>query len=231
MNLYFLVEGKTERKVYPQWLEHLLLVDFSRINNASQANKSNYYLISVGGYPSILDNHLRSSVDEVNEQGNYDWLILVIDADDMTAQAKIAEVEQFIQAENIVINSSCHLHIITQKCCMETWFLGNSTVYPRNSDNADFINHSKFYDISQQDPELMTKPDWFNNGSISIYHEAYLRKMLAEKNIRYSKANPNEVGEKHYLEQLQKRVEETNHLSSLRSLFNFCESISAQNLA
>ena len=24
MNLYFLVEGKTEKKVYPQWLSHLI---------------------------------------------------------------------------------------------------------------------------------------------------------------------------------------------------------------
>jgi hypothetical protein len=229
LNLYFLVEGLTERKVYPQWLIYLLPSGFSRVNNASQAVNNNYFLISGGGYPSILDNHLRNSVDEVNEYDNYDWLILVIDADDMSAQDKIAEVEQFIKTENIVLNSSCHLQIVTQKCCMETWFLGNNKAFPRNSDNADFINHSQFYDISQQDPELMTKPNWFNNGSISIYHETYLRKMLAEKNIRYSKANPNEVGEKHYLEQLQKRVKETNHLPSLKNFLSFCATISAHN--
>lgn len=188
MNLYFLVEGLTERKVYPQWLTHLLPPGFSRVNNANLAVNNNYFLISGGGYPSILDNHLRNSIEEVNECNNYDWLILVIDTDNMTAQDKIAEVEQFIIDKNIILNSSCHLQIITQKCCMETWFLGNNKIFPRNSHNADFINHSQFYDISQQDPELMTKPEWFNNGSISIYHETYLRKMLAEKNIRYSKA-------------------------------------------
>ena len=105
MNLYFLVEGKTEGKVYPQWLEHLLPVDFSRINNASQASKNNYYLISGGGYPSILDNHLRNAVEEVNEDGNYDWLILVIDADDITAQSKIEEVEQFITHRSLILSS------------------------------------------------------------------------------------------------------------------------------
>jgi len=231
LNLYFLVEGKTEGKVYPQWLEHLLPVDFSRINNASQASKNNYYLISGGGYPSILDNHLRNAVEEVNEYGNYDWLILVIDADDITAQSKIKEVEQFIINENIVLNSNCHLHVVAQKYCIETWFLGNCKVYPRNTDGSDFLSYAQFYDVSQQDPEGMNKPAWFNNGSVSIYHENYLRKMLAEKNIRYSKANPNGVGEKYYLDQLQKRVKETSHLSSLKSLFNFCESISAQNLS
>jgi hypothetical protein len=227
LNLYFLVEGLTERKVYPQWLLHLLPPDFSRVNNASQAVNNNYFLISGGGYPSILDNHLRNSVEEVNEYGNYDWLILVIDADDMTAQEKIVEVEQFIKTENIVLNSSCHLQVITQKCCMETWFLGNSKIYPRTP-SQDFIQYTQFYDVSQQDPELMPKPTLFNE-SASIYHECYLKVMLKERNINYSKQKPSDVGEKHYLEQLQKRVKETNHLSSLRNFFSFCATISAHN--
>ncbi len=180
------------------------------------------------GSPRLLTNELANSVAEINELGNFDYLVLVIDADDMSEQEKIAEIEIFIIDNNIVLNSSCHLYIIAQKCCMESWFLGNRKVYTKTrGKRSDFYSYAKFYDVSQQDPELMTKPDWFNNGSISIYHEAYLRKMLAEKNIRYSKANPNEVGEKHYLEQLQKRVEETNHLSSLRNFFSFCETLSA----
>ena len=52
--------------------------------------------------------------------------------------------------------------------------------------------------------------------------------MLAEKHIRYSKANPNGVGERHYLEQLQKRVKETRHLSSLKNFFTFCDSLFQQ---
>jgi hypothetical protein len=223
------VEGKkTEPQIYPKWLKHLA-PHLSQVNFSDEANVNNYYIISGKGSPRILTVELANSVIEINALGHYDWLILVIDADDMTVQEKIAEVEQFITTENIALNSSCHLQIVTQKCCMETWFLGNNKIFPRNSDNADFINHSQFYDISQQDPELMTKPEWFNNGSISIYHEAYLRKMLAEKHIRYSKSNPNEVGEKHYLEQLQKRVKETNHLPSLKNFLSFCATISAHN--
>ena len=227
MNIYFLVEGeKTEPKIYPQWLRHLV-PQLSRVGFADEAGINNYYLMSGMGSPRLLTNELANAVAEINELDNYDYLVLVIDADDMSEQEKIAEINQFIIDNNIVLNSSCHLHIITQKCCMETWFLGNSRAYPRSSNNIDFIRHAQFYDVSQQDPELMTKPQGFNNGSISIYHETYLRKMLAEKNIRYSKANPNEVGEANYLKQLQKRVEETSHLSSLRSFFSFCATISA----
>jgi len=225
LNIYFLVEGKTELKVYPQWLKHLI-PSLSRIDFAQDAIINNYYLISGLGYPRLLDIELVNSVEEINELGNYDYLVLVIDADDMGEQEKVAEIYQFIDTNHIVLNSGCQLQVIAQKSCMETWFLGNKKVYTKTvGRHSDFYRHSKFYDVSQQDPESMNKPEWFGD-SVSIYHETYLRKMLAEKNIRYSKSTPREVGESHYLEQLQKRVSDTQHLMSLKIFFNFCEIIS-----
>ena len=224
MNLYFLVEGLTERKVYPQWLNHLLPSCYSRVSNAYDVNKDDYFLISGGGYPSILDNHLRSSIEEVNDCGNYDWLILVIDADEMSIQDKTEEVHQFIETNNIVLNANCQLHVITQKCCMEAWFLGNRAVYTKSPSKSDFGKHNVFYDVSQNDPELMVKPT-NSEETLSIYHYEYLKQMLLERNVRYSKTKPNDVGESHYLSQLKKRVNETNHLSSLKNFLNFCESI------
>lgn len=225
MNIYFLVEGITELKVYPQWLSHLIPT-LSRVDFAQDANINNYYLISGFGYPRLLDVALVNSVDEINEWDNYDHLVLVIDSDDMSEQEKINEIEIFIKNNNIVLNSRCQLQVIAQKSCMETWFLGNKKAYTKSvGKHSDFYHYAKFYNVSQQDPELMDKPDNIT-GSASIYHETYLRKMLAEKTIRYSKSTPREVGEVHYLNQLQKRVSETQHLISLRNFFNFCENIS-----
>lgn len=224
MNLYFLVEGQTEKKVYPQWLQHLL-PNLSRVSLASEARENNYYLISGGGYPCILNNHLRNSIEEINDCGLYNKLILVIDADELTVQDKINEVEEFIVTEKIVLNSSCQLHIIAQKYCIETWFLGNRKAHTRNpSIHSDFYHHARFYDVSQYDPELMGKPNSFN-ASTSQYHSAYFKKMLAEKKVNYDKAEPIEIGKYHYIEQLKNRVTETSHLSSLDIFFNFCESI------
>ncbi|MGZ8222910.1 MAG: hypothetical protein ACXWT0_14790 [Methylobacter sp.] len=225
MNIYFLVEGKTELKVYPQWLNHLAPT-LSRVNFAQDASINNYYLISGLGYPRLLDIELVNSVEEINECANYDYLVLVIDSDDMTEQEKIDEIYQFINDNNIMLNSSCQLQVIAQKSCMETWFLGNKRVYKNSVGNhSDFYQHAKFYDVSQQDPELMGKPKDFA-GSVSIYHEIYLRKMLAERTIRYSKSTPKEVDEPYYLDELQKRVADTQHLTSLKNFFNFCETIS-----
>ena len=73
MNVYFLVEGKTERKVYPKWLSYFLPY-LSRVNYPEDAKKNNYYLISGGGYPSILDNHLVDSIRDINAvDGIYDY--------------------------------------------------------------------------------------------------------------------------------------------------------------
>lgn len=225
MNIYFLVEGeKTELKVYPQWLKYLV-PELSQIKYPQDAENNNYYLVSGMGSPRILTEELEKSVEDINKFGNYDYLVLVIDADEMSVEEKTTEIKQFISDTKIVLNPKCELQIIAQKYCMETWFLGNRKVYPRNTDNVDFINHAQYYDVSQNDPEFMIKPNTFA-GSTSIYHELYLRKMLAAKNIHYSKSKPKEVGEKYYLEELQKRINETPHLSSLKNFFSFCENLS-----
>jgi len=52
-------------------------------------------------------------------------------------------------------------------------------------------------------------------STTSLFHEAYLREMLKEYNIRYRKSRPNEVLKPYYLEELIKRVEdEPTHLRS-----------------
>lgn len=225
MNIYFLVEGKTEQKIYPQWLSHLIPA-LSRVNFAQDSVENNYYLISGLGYPRLLDVELANSVLEINEYENYDYLVLVIDTDNMSEQEKVDEIFQFIATNNITLNPKCSLHIIAQKFCMETWFLGNKKVYTKSvGKHSGFYPHAKFYDVSLQDPEAMNKPDEFC-GSTSVYHETYLRKMLAEKNIRYSKSNPKEVDSAHYLEQLKKRVSDTQQLVSLKNFLNFCDAIS-----
>ena len=65
MNIYFLVEGRrTEKKVYPKWISYLI-PELSEIKDPSIANGNNYYLFNGNGFPSILDNHLRNSVKDI----------------------------------------------------------------------------------------------------------------------------------------------------------------------
>jgi len=49
--------------------------------------------------------------------------------------------------------------------------------------------------------------------------------MLAERGIRYTKSIPRAVTDPPYIEQLIARVEETDHLKTLKGFFDFCKSI------
>jgi len=45
MNVYSLVEGKTEKKVYPRWLSHLL-PGLKQVQRYDEVEHHNYYLFS-----------------------------------------------------------------------------------------------------------------------------------------------------------------------------------------
>ncbi|MDM8546887.1 hypothetical protein [Candidatus Venteria ishoeyi] len=220
MNIYFLVEGKTERKVYPKWLSHLAPT-LKRVSSPSDAVNNNYYLISGGGFPSILDNHLVDSVSDIQESGKYNYFVIIIDTDDHHAEKKIEEVNQFVENNNLTFKD-CKFIVIPQVVCMETWFLGNRRIYTRNPESSENARiFTKYYNISQSDPEKMSKPSEYN-GSIADYHYQYLKTMLAEKNIRYSKSNPKEVTEIYYLNELKSRVlSEKNSLKSMGEFLSF----------
>lgn len=100
MNLYFLVEGKqTERKVYPKWLS-ILSPQLTQITFAKDVTKNNFYLISGEGYPSLL-HHLKNAVEEVNEIGNYDFLIVCLDAEETSIEERKATIIDFLKRENL----------------------------------------------------------------------------------------------------------------------------------
>jgi CRISPR/Cas system CSM-associated protein Csm2 small subunit len=63
-------------------------------------------------------------------------------------------------------------------------------------------------------------------ATTSQFHEAYLREMLNEYNIRYRKSRPNEVLKRYYLEELIKRVQdEPTHLQSFAKFLSLLEMI------
>ncbi|MCI5119785.1 MAG: hypothetical protein D3908_01060, partial [Candidatus Electrothrix sp. AUS4] len=172
MNVYFLVEGKTERKVYPKWLAYLA-PQLNRVDFPSDALENNYYLISGGGFPSILDNHLVDSAADVNASGKFDYFVLALDTDDVSAAEKKEEVEEFIIDHNVVF-SNCKVVILPQVVCMETWFLGNRRIYVRNPSSAEVSAFTGHYNTALDDPEKMKQPEGYS-GSIGDYHFHYLK--------------------------------------------------------
>lgn len=223
MNLYIIVEGRrTEKKVYPAWLTHLI-PELTPVNWAYQVENNNYYLFNGNGFPALLHNHLKNSIEEVNELKKFNYLILILDVDESTFDGRINEVNEFLKANKIQLNFNTELVIIPQNRCIETWFLGNQKVFKQNPQNSDLTQYVQFYDVKVNDPEKMGVFSSFNTHA--QFHSEYCTEFLRERNIRYSKNRPNGVVDKNYLRNLINRNEETGHIDSFKNFIDFCNKV------
>lgn len=229
MNIYLLVEGQsTEPYVYPTWLSYLL-PELKRVDNFDEVEQNNYYLFSSYGIPSVYTD-IINAIKDINSAGKYNYFVVCLDADSATVYQRESKVIQLINESNVKLIDQTSLKIIVQNCCIETWFLGNRKVYTRNPQkNSRFIEYARFYNVSQNDPELMEKPESFD-GSLSHFHFAYLKAMFNERgNMVYSKSNPREVQKESYLRELQNRVKVTPfHLNSFTNFINFCVKVKTE---
>ena len=132
MNIYFLVEGKrTEMKVYPKWLK-ILVPKLTRVQWHHQVVENNYCIFTGDGFPSLLDNHLRNSIDDVNTNGKFNYFVICLDSDDDSVEERRKQVLDFIEYEKIRLNDT-QLVIIVQNKCFESWFLGNRRIFKKKS--------------------------------------------------------------------------------------------------
>lgn len=229
MNLYFLVEGhQTERKVYPKWLEHLV-PHLSQIRDSfllceNDCLDNTFFLFDGAGYPSLL-NHIEGSIKDINAIGRFDYFVICVDAEDSSVEERKQGIFDHIQNLNISLEKT-QIVILVQNPCIETWMLGNRRVYLRTPQDPDLLRYTTHYNVMENDPELMSSINSEMNKA--QFHEAYLKKMLAQRNISYTKRHPRGVVERSYLEELINRQHETNHLSSFSDFLNFCSSITAQ---
>lgn len=228
MNLYFLVEGKrTEMILYPKWMQHLKPA-FKKIDNPFALNNdkslnNTYYLFSGQGYPSILDNHLRNAIDDVNKIPEINYLIICVDTEERTVEETKNEIFNFMMEKKLALKTA-KLIVITQKCCIETWLLGNRRIFPRNSSDPEFLNCKNHFNIKDQDPELMDK-DISKGYNRAHYHGYYLKQLFKERNLRYSKNNPGIACDKDYLDELISRNKNTGHISTFGELITYLNSL------
>ena len=107
--------------------------------------------------------------------------------------------------------------------CLEAWLLGNKKVGPRNPVTQELRAYKNFFDVLTNDPEQL--PDYPNeNLNRAQFSFLYLKKMLKEKRIHYSKGSPKAVCHRHYFEEIVNRYHNTSHIVSFSSFldaFNF----------
>jgi hypothetical protein len=197
-----------------------LLPSHTRIFSPRDVTINNYYLISGKGFPALLHNHLKNSIEEVSEIGLFDYLIIVLDSEEETISDRINEVNNFISENGL--NLPCNFKILVQHRCIETWLLGNRKVIPRQPSDKKLVELINFYDVSKEDPEFLPKYEGYNTHA--DFHFNYLKAVLNEKNVHYTKKIPREVYEKYYLNELISRSQ-SGHIHSFKGFIDFCKSI------
>ena len=224
MNLYFLVEGRqTEMRVYPAWLRHLL-PHYTRADTPEAVANCGYFLISGEGYPRLLDVTLRHSIEDINASGRFAYFVICLDADDVTVEERTQEVVRNLNEAAPPLDPSVTVKIVVQNRSIESWFLGNRAVFPRNPAGERFREFVRFYDVSADDPEAMGFMDGFTNHA--EFHHEYLREMFRERGIAYTKRNPGHVTERPYLDRLIERTQDHGgHLQTFQTFLALCHNI------
>lgn len=224
MNLYFILEGdKTEVLLYPKWIGYvlptLIQVDFE-----SEVIENNYYIFSGGGIPSIY-NHTVNAIKNINDNPNFDRLIVCLDGEEIGAEKRIKEISDYVIESGVILNKKCTLDFVVQNICIETWFLGNRKIVKKVPEGLllrEFIEH---YDVVVECPEEMDKIEGYRNKA--HFHYSYFREILKEHNLSYKKSRPNIVMDKTFFDELEKRVTDTTHLPSFKQLLTLLYEIKA----
>lgn len=224
MNFYIIVEGeKTEMSVYPAWLS-LLAPAYTRIANFDDVNENNYYIFCGGGIPSIYTHVTNAVLDinEINSKGgpHYDYLLVCLDTEGENRDYIMQQIEKQLKSEGVSLQNA-ELVVFEQKVCMETWFLGNQSVFKENPQNPEYLDFIRYYNVGRDNPEEMGNMNEKKFTTTARFHVRYLKRMLEERNMAYSKKNTDDVQQSSYLQQLIKRYEETEHIATFGSWYEF----------
>ncbi|MGD1808002.1 hypothetical protein ACP6PL_21565 [Dapis sp. BLCC M126] len=225
MNIYFLLEGKTEKKIYGAWLQYLL-PELTKVQHYHQVKHNDYCLVSAYGYPSILGEYLLNAVEKIQEIDKYNYLVICLDADEETVASKKQEIENVIVEKDLRLKlGEVELVSIIQNRCIETWLLGNRKMFDsRKPLEKPLSDYAQYYDVSVKDPELMG--NYSQDYNHAQFHFSYLKEIFKAKKINYSKKNPGEAKNESYLDELKKRVAlEAEHLKSFKYFIDFCQMI------
>ena len=224
MNAYIIVEGKcTETLVLPEWLK-IFAPNMIRINDPWNANQNNYYLFDGGGIPQIYK-HIVNAVRDVNAINttgvtHYDCIMVLMDVEEETKGIIAQRIqEELDNAQISLVNAE--LVLFEQKICIESWFLGNRTIYKDNPQDEVLRSYINYYNVKVDNPELMGNISIDKFATKAQFHHSYLSHIFKERHIKYRKNNPDTVCKQTYLEKLIERYSETGHISTFGVWYDF----------
>jgi len=215
MNYYIVVEGQGENIIYKSWIP-LINPNLSHVDDFSNITDNNFYIVSGNGYPNYF-NVIANAIEDVNNTRLFQKLVISVDAEEMTYDEKILEINEFV-AQYPCISP---IEIVVQFFCIETWGLGNRLIPNRNTTDKYLKTYINFYNVVNDDPEFMPSIDPENYTRAQFAYK-YLHKIVNDRNSRmtYSKTNPTVLTQNGYFEQIHRRLIETNHVSHFQAFID-----------
>lgn len=215
MNIYVVVEGKTEGKVYRRWIPYVNPGITYAGASVFDMVANNFAITSGGGYPLYLD-LVRDAIRDVNNWPGVDRLVIAADSEDMSRAEKRAELARFLRDDC----PSCRvcIFVVVQHFCIETWALGNRRAGPRNPTTTKLRTYKEVFCVYENDPEQLPPypPKYRIRAQFAV---SYLRAMLNDRNPRlsYSKSRPSALYDRGYFNELRSRFEDVGHIASFGS--------------
>ena len=209
MNVYLIVEGNGEKKVYAHWVP-LVNPSLSIVSSLDEVQHNNLVIYSGGGYPHYLE-VIEAGVEDVATNKQLDRLVIAIDSEEMSYEQKRLEIDEFVKA----FGRNIDYKIIVQHFCLETWALGNTVIASRNPKDIQLRQYRNYFDVLKKDPELLPGyPE--DNLNRSQFAARYLTKLLNEKyrNLTYHKGNPKPLLNQKYFNRVKMRRSSTDHIES-----------------
>lgn len=215
MNLFFYVEGSsTEFKVYQKWVKYFK-PNLDYIDSIDQYDNNKYFIKSGGGIPQMLQDNLVSSVKTVNDLiksgTNIYKFIFVIDVENRSPDDVLGEVDSRLKSLKCLTKFS----IVIQNYCIESWALGNRSIFPRHPSDSILRDFKNFYDVSSLDPEKM--PNYDGYPTKALFSKRYLKKIANNYRSTYSTTNPNFIMTRDFFTGIMERHNNTSHINSFNS--------------
>lgn len=222
MSLYIIVEGRrTEPRLLRAWLP-LLAPAHQAAARVEDVGTRSYFVVAGFGYPSYHE-RIRAAVADIQRFPNFSWLVVMVDAEELSLADRRAEVQEVIEESRCPIPSV----VLVADCCVETWLLGNRKMVRPQASTSELQAHLAHYDVRRHDPERMPlRSDYERRAP---HHFDYLRAVFAERDMAFSKAHPGHAASPEYLHELRGRTKEKDeggwHLASFRELLLFFEEL------
>lgn len=217
MNIYIVLEGERgSKKIYRKWIQ-IVNPELSAVNYLVDVKDNNYFILAGFGQPHFLE-RVDNAVEDVNNLGQFDRLVVGVDSEEFS------EHEKYLEVSNRVDRIGCRVEVkyVIQHFCLETWLLGNIHMFRRNAGDVDLVEYMNIFNIRVNDPEDLPNYEtraW--NRAQFAYH--YLRAGIRDVhrgNRSYTKKNSSVVAREGYFTQVKRRCIDEEHIQSFNSFLN-----------